>query len=244
MRETVAARSSRPGRRGRHRRPLYVIRFTYRSPGRRRPGARRRPPSRVARAVMPPAAPGSRVRRTPLALLHRRLIGPVRRNTEAPPPGTLYARLRPLLALDCLPAALAVHQPLYGEQPRPCCLPGRRVRSRSHAQLSTSHGPIFPPRKPGRTPDCHTGPVCRPAARGVPPPGGVPRAAAPRRIGRVTGSRCARLWGTRAGDRTSPDPRSRVRRVRSCRLMTALTPDLALTIGCYIYAHRCVHSEP
>lgn len=61
-----------------------------------------------------------------------------------PPRGPLYGRRRPLLALDRLPAALSVQQPLYGQQARPCSLCGGRACSRPHAQLSTSHGPILP----------------------------------------------------------------------------------------------------
>lgn len=110
----------------------------------RRPGARRRPPSRVARGVMAPAAPGTPVCRTPLALLHRRLMGPARRNAQPPPPGTLYASLRLLLALDCLPAVLRCREPLNGQQACPYCLPGRFAHGRSRAQRSTHHGLILP----------------------------------------------------------------------------------------------------
>lgn len=67
---------------------------------------------------------------------------PIVREGESAPDGSLYGHVRPLLALDCLPAALGIQQPLYGQQPHPCCvLRGGRRFGRSHAQLSTLHGP-------------------------------------------------------------------------------------------------------
>ncbi|MGX1274930.1 hypothetical protein RKD18_008215 [Streptomyces phaeoluteigriseus] len=64
--------------------------------------------------------------------------------SERPPAGPLYASLRPLLALRHLLRSLRSGEPLYGQQARACCLPGRLARGRSCAQHSTCHGPIFP----------------------------------------------------------------------------------------------------
>lgn len=86
---------------------------------------------------------------------------PIVREGESSPDGPLYGRVRPLLAPNRLPAALTVQQPLYGQQPRPCCaLRGGRRRSRSLAKLSTSHGPILPrtERRPDH-PRRHTSPI-------------------------------------------------------------------------------------